>query len=387
MLLTVGLTPLTCGWFVALHPDAWPLIVAVNATIAAFAAIGYFALGSVASRRPEGVVFLVLLVVDLATVALATGYPALGLVAAGIVLVLPIVVALLIPWATRLHVAWLAIHVTVVVGYAALVTAPDRPGARLELLGLLAIAVLVSQVGHLSGLRHLVTTFTQLEQIKALNRQARRDRARLDSLNLALAESAATDALTGLGNRLALDAGLQLARSRMRRYGEQYGLMIMDLDHFKSINDERGHLAGDDVLRTVARAIREVLRPGDGVYRYGGEEFAVVMRVTQPTEARAAAERIRAALEGLQIAMVGNGPHGTLTTSVGITSVGPDDLGSDDEAWLAPADAALYRAKAAGRNRCETGEQGSVSSRTRTGASAADRRRQRMPEESVAARP
>ena len=357
MLLTGAMALLNSLWLVALHVDAALLILSINAAVAAIATMGYLALATVASRRPEAVIFVVLMAVDLATVVLALGFPALALVAAGYMLLLPIIVALLIPWATRAHVLWLMLHVTLVLGYSVLAPPPDRPGGRLELLGLLVVALLVSQLGHVSGLRHQVGAFIQVEQIKALNRQARRDRARLDSLNLALAESAATDALTGLGNRLALDAGLLMARSRIERQGERYGVLLMDLDHFKSINDERGHLGGDEVLRAVAGAVREVLRPGDQVYRYGGEEFVALIRVTQSSEAHAAAERIRRIVEGLQIATSGNGPHSVLTISVGLTTIGPEDVVADVATWLAPADAALYRAKADGRNRCETARQ------------------------------
>lgn len=381
MLLASGLALLNGAWLIALHPDAWPLILSINATVAAITTTGYLALATVAARRSEIVVFIVLVVVDLATVALALGYPALGLVAAGYMLLLPIIVALLIPWAPRTHVRWLALHVAVVVGYTLLAAAPDRPGGRLELFGLLVVALIVSHVGHVTGQRHQVLTFIQIEQIKALNRQARRDRTRLDSLNQALARSATTDALTGLENRLALDAGLQLTRSRIERQRERYGLLMMDLDHFKAINEERGHLGGDEVLRVVAQAIRERLRPGDRAFRYGGEEFVVVMRVAEPTEAHAAAERIRRAIEGLQIASTGNGPHGVLTVSVGVTTIGPDDLEFDDATWLAPADAALYRAKDRGRNRSETGRQRSPTARMRRGQSSpADRRPERGPE-------
>jgi diguanylate cyclase (GGDEF)-like protein len=387
LLLTGAMALLNSTWLVALHPEAALLILSINATVAAVATGGWVALATVAARRSEVVVFVVLIAVDLATVALAVGSPALALVAAGYMLLMPIIVALLIPWAPRTHVVWLAMHVALVLAYTLLAPAPDRPGARLELIGLLVVALLVSQLGHVSGLRHQAQTFIQVEEIKALNRQARRDRARLDSLNLALAESAATDALTGLGNRSALDAGLQLARSRMARQGERYGLMIIDLDHFKSINDERGHLGGDEVLRTVARAIREVLRPGDSAYRYGGEEFVVLIRVTRSTEAPAAAERIRLGVEGLQISSTGNAPYRVLTISVGVTTIGPDDLAADDRAWLAPADAALYRAKAAGRNRCETGLQRPASGRRRPRASSADRRPKRSPKQPVAAQP
>jgi diguanylate cyclase (GGDEF)-like protein len=379
MQLTGVVAVVNTVWLIAIHAEAWSVIIVVNAAVAAFAVTGYVALATAASRRPAVVVFIVLSAVDAATVALALIQPDLGLVAAGYVLLLPIVVALIIPWATKTHTTWLALHLIVVLLYALLGAAPDRPGGRLELLGLTALALFISQIGHVTELRHRVLTFLQVEHIKALNRQARRDRTRLDELNQALAESATTDALTGLGNRTALDAGFKLARSRIARQGERYALAILDLDHFKDINDERGHLAGDEVLRAVAAAIRGRLRPGDTAYRYGGEEFVVLMSVTQPAEALAAAERLRRAIEALQIARRGSASSGVLTVSVGVTTIGPSDLECEDAKWLAPADAALYLAKETGRNRCEAQAQPTASVRPAPQSPAGDPRSKRVP--------
>jgi diguanylate cyclase (GGDEF)-like protein len=253
-------------------------------------------------------------------------------------------------------VAWLGLHAAAVLGYTLFAPTASIPdGARDQLLGLVIVAIAISLAGHATGVRGRVAHFTQIQQIKGLNRQARRDQVRLDSLNADLETTAATDMLTGLGNRLALDAGLRLARSRIERQRESFGLLILDLDRFKAINDERGHLAGDEVLRTASEALRGVLRAGDSAYRYGGEEFVALIKLTQPPEAFAAAERIRTAIESLQIPNARNVPHGHLTTSVGVTTIGPLDLSADDESWLARADAALYRAKANGRNRAEAG--------------------------------
>ncbi|MGZ8515068.1 MAG: diguanylate cyclase, partial [Candidatus Limnocylindrales bacterium] len=354
MILAIGVAVLDGIWLVTFHFDAAGLILALNVTIAVVAAAGFLVLGSVARRRPEGVVFVTLVAVDAATVALGLGHSVLGFVAVGYLLLLPVVVSLVIPWATRIHVTWLGLHAAVVLGYTLFAPTASIPdGARDQLLGLLIVAIAVSQSGHVTGVRGRVSSFTQIQQIRALNRQARRDQARLDSLNAVLETTAATDMLTGLGNRLALDAGLRLARSRIQRQRESYGLLILDLDRFKAINDERGHLAGDEVLRAASEALRGVLRAGDSAYRYGGEEFVALILLTRPPEALAAAERIRTAIESLQIPNGGNAPYGHLTTSLGVTTIGPVDLSADDASWLARADAALYLAKTNGRNRAE----------------------------------
>ncbi len=356
MILAVLVALLGCLYHAPFHPDALQLIVGLNATIVVIAASGYLALATVAPRRPEVVVFTVLVAVDGATIALGLGHAALGLVAVGYLLLLPVIVSLLIPWSTAVHVRWLGLHANLVLGYALLAPSASVPsGARDQLFGLLVVAIAVSQSGHMKGLRGRVQNFTQIQEIRALNRGARRDQARLDRLLTTIAETAATDTLTGLGNRLALNAALKLARSRIERHHDCYGLLMLDLDRFKAINDERGHLAGDEVLRATSNAIRGVLRPGDTAFRYGGEEFVVILRLARHEEALTAAERIRRAIEDLEISSAGNIPFGHVTTSVGVTTVGPSDVSADDEVWLARADGALYRAKANGRNRCEVG--------------------------------
>lgn len=318
--------------------------------------VGLLALRTVARRRPEAVVFGTLVTVEAATIGLGLGHASLGLVAAGYLLLLPVIVSLVIPWATTVHVTWLALYGALALGYALFAPTSSIPaGGRDQLVGLLILALAVSQSGHITGLRGRASNFAQIQQIQALNRQARRDHAHLNALNEALATTAATDALTGLGNWLALDEGLRLARSRIERQGARHGLLILDLDRFKAINDERGHLAGDGVLTVVSDAMRGVLRAGDSAYRYGGEEFVVLMALTGPDEAFAAAERFRTAIEQLQIPNARNAPHGHLTASVGVATIGPADLAADDAAWLARADAALYRAKTNGRNRSELG--------------------------------
>lgn len=353
MVLVLVSAVINCIWLVSYHPAAFALVLGLNLSLAATAALAYLAIITVARRYPSAVAFGILLAVDAATLTLGVFQGEFGLIAAGYLLLLPTVVALVLPWATRTHITWLVLHATLVVGYSLFAPEAAQLGGRTALLGLLAVATLVSQFGHMSGLRARVVSFLQIEHIRGMNRHERRNQARLDRLNRILETSAKTDELTGLKNRLALRLDLSVARSRIERHGERYGVLMLDLDRFKAINDSLGHVAGDRVLRATADAVLKTLRPGDGAYRYGGEEFAVIMRVSQPQEAVQAAERIRRAVEGLAVPNPDNPPHALVTISIGVAAVGPSGLTESDDAWLARADVALYRAKAMGRNRCE----------------------------------
>ncbi len=159
-----------------------------------------------------------------------------------------------------------------------------------------------------------------------------------------------TDALTGAGNRLRLDEEVETLLSRAQRYGHKCSLAICDLDFFKSFNDELGHVAGDEVLRRVAEGMRGTLRASDTLYRYGGEEFVVLLIEQTVGEATRAMERMRAAIERLAIPSPATG--GALTISIGVAEVDPEADHTPDE-WIARADQALYEAKALGRNRVQ----------------------------------
>lgn len=153
-----------------------------------------------------------------------------------------------------------------------------------------------------------------------------------------------TDVLTGIGNRAALEDELAGLKERALRYGYRYSIAIADVDHFKEYNDALGHLAGDAALRTVAQAIRSQIRTSDGIFRYGGEEFVIVLPEQTVAEATAAMERVRR-----EIVRIGlPAPHGVLSASFGVAEL---DDGDTTESWLARADSALYVAKAGGRNR------------------------------------
>ncbi|HEX3986194.1 MAG TPA: GGDEF domain-containing protein [Acidobacteriaceae bacterium] len=160
---------------------------------------------------------------------------------------------------------------------------------------------------------------------------------------LDLSKMAQTDALTGLLNRRAFEEILRRELLRCERSGGGMGLMLIDLDYFKQVNDSLGHFAGDDVLRRIATALREGTRPSDVLARYGGEEFVVLLRNAALEEARVAAERIRE-----RIAAVGGLPGGVdLTASIGVAVSEPRETPTD---FLLRADEALYRSKREGRN-------------------------------------
>jgi two-component system cell cycle response regulator len=167
--------------------------------------------------------------------------------------------------------------------------------------------------------------------------------------NRRLEELAHTDPLTKALNRRALGERLAAEMERVRRYSTTMSVLLIDLDHFKLINDTHGHLAGDGVLVDVAELLQRVVRAVDVVARSGGEEFVVVLPETGGAGAEAFAERLRELIEG-QPFVASRGRAIRLTTSIGVSSF-PDFGVESVEDLLSKADQALYRAKSDGRNR------------------------------------
>ena len=165
----------------------------------------------------------------------------------------------------------------------------------------------------------------------------------------ALRREASRDGLTGLWNHKAILEILARELLRAERDREPVGVIMADLDHFKIINDTRGHAAGDDVLRIIASSMAAVVRPYDSVGRYGGEEFLIVAPGCGLAETGELAERVRSHIAVCSI-VVGGEAKVNVTLSLGIASGGS---ASDSEKLLHAADAALYHAKTAGRNRVE----------------------------------
>ena len=127
---------------------------------------------------------------------------------------------------------------------------------------------------------------------------------------------------------------------------------MIDIDHFKAYNDKYGHTAGDDVLGLVARRIQQETRPGDRLYRYGGEEFLVLLRDTGLKEGESIATRIACAITTLGLPHEGNQPWGVVTVSAGVAAIDPASTAASD--CVGDADAALYRSKRSGRNTVAT---------------------------------
>lgn len=172
-----------------------------------------------------------------------------------------------------------------------------------------------------------------------------RDVSHRKSIEFSLADAARTDALTGLGNRRVFEERLALAVAQANTGTEVGCLAVLDIDHFKRINDSHGHPAGDEVLRQVAQALRERVRANDTVARIGGEEFGLIFRDMDPTAAASLCERLREAVADLRVHA--GGAAITVTVSIGLARI----TGPNAADLLGATDAALYVAKRAGRNR------------------------------------
>ena len=168
----------------------------------------------------------------------------------------------------------------------------------------------------------------------------------------ALVELSSRDALTGLANRRAFELALGREVDRVARSGESALLLALDIDHFKRVNDSHGHAAGDQVIRAVASALVDSVRPMDLVARVGGEEFAIILPNCASTFGETVAERIRRRVERMPVAMGVSGVGGqqlSVTVSVG-GAFAPQWVRSTPTLWQERADQQLYLAKAQGRN-------------------------------------
>jgi diguanylate cyclase (GGDEF)-like protein len=186
--------------------------------------------------------------------------------------------------------------------------------------------------------------------LEATQRELEARQRELTTLNVLLGTQAVHDELTGLHNRRHFRAALDEVVAQARQDGSNVSLLLLDLDHFKTINDQHGHDVGDEVLKRVGATLLEAVRAGDSVCRYGGEEFAVILPNTSVDQACALGERIREAVAQLDVADL------RVTVSIGVSGSPP--LEPNPRRLVATADQHLYAAKRAGRNRVErsTGE-------------------------------
>jgi diguanylate cyclase (GGDEF)-like protein len=161
-----------------------------------------------------------------------------------------------------------------------------------------------------------------------------------------LRTQATIDPLTGCRNRRGFDELLATELARAKRHSRPLSLMIVDIDHFKRINDELGHDVGDQALKRIGNLLRSSFRVSDVACRYGGEEFAIVFPETTKSDALKLADRVRAAIEALE---PNNEVPRTMTVSMGVSAF-PED-GEDMAELFRSADQALYLAKSSGRNR------------------------------------
>jgi len=227
--------------------------------------------------------------------------------------------------------------------------------ATLFIIYIITVTAIVRHLG-----RQTLNLLISRDRMGQLIEEAENTNAQLAAANAKLERLANIDGLTGIANRRSFDASLARCWRQGLREPGPLSLLLLDIDHFKLFNDSRGHQAGDECLRQIARTVEQTARrPEDHVARYGGEEFVVILPDTDAAGATAVAERIRATIAALMI------PHplsgaGFVTASIGVATYRPRG-DQHPEIMLALADEALYEAKLAGRNRSRTA--------TRVGAS------------------
>jgi len=314
--------------------QAWPFLAVWTAGGAG--CLGLFLLSIRATQRSV-VPLTVLLTLAPAAALLVTATEPVALLAvsAGFTM-LPVAVPLFLAWTTALRTAWIMGY-AVLLGGLTLVTGFGHLDAlqRVDLASNVLIGAAIGWVGGELLERLRARTFDQQTELRRLNHELR--------------VGATTDSLTGLANRRQLEADLLwLSTARPGRLGTCAFLML-DLDRFKRLNDHLGHAVGDDALREVSAELRRVVRGSDTIYRYGGEEFLVIMPESSIDAATTAAERIRTAIADLRIASSSEPGASVLTISCGValSLVAREHWGT----VIAAADSALYQAKASGRNR------------------------------------
>jgi diguanylate cyclase (GGDEF)-like protein len=289
---------------------------------------------------PEPAVLTALLLVFASAIVEGRLGPQGGSAAVPYMAILIVGSGLFLPWSRRWHATWLG----AAMGLSALVVlvAPTRSFGADDPLGVLVAigaAALASGVGQVIARRRLSRMLEQQFELRRVGRYAQQQESRVEALNRELTRTARLDTVTGIGNRRALDETLaELA-------GRRLAAVLLDLDHFKAFNDRNGHLSGDAALARVGEILRATVRDRDLVFRYGGEEFLILLPGGDLAGAARLAERVRVAVE--QDARTG--PWG-LTVSAGV-AVADRFNSANPTQLLRRADRALYQAKRLGRNR------------------------------------
>lgn len=227
---------------------------------------------------------------------------------------------------------------------------PEGVNFRNELLQWIVLAIVMIDFSYIGGYisslrRNLRTSHSELKKtVESLNIS----RSELEKSLAIIQEIAIHDELTGFYNRRHLMELLENEKNRSLRGNTVFTIAMLDIDHFKKVNDTYGHQAGDEVLRRVSAAIKSTMRNTDFCGRYGGEEFVLVLIQTDLKEAMICGERMRTNIEKCQLPGVGDGLR--ITASIGLSQY---QMREEIDTMVARADRALYRAKGGGRNRVE----------------------------------
>ncbi len=259
---------------------------------------------------------------------------------------------LFLPWSQRWHLGGMVAAGAMAAAFAISPLADALPaGDSTNLVVAVVMSAATSVVGHGLWQARLRSMLEQHFALRHLSRYAQRQEAHVTELNRELNRVARRDSLTGVGNRLALDEAIaRLLDQGDRLRPMRFALILFDIDHFKAYNDEHGHLAGDAALGRLGEILRRATRGDDLAFRYGGEEFLLLLPEVDLTGAIAVGERVRsAATEDRDSGLP------PFTVSGGVALCDPAD-GRDPEPLLRRADAALYLAKRAGRNRISADE-------------------------------
>lgn len=242
---------------------------------------------------------------------------------------------------------FMTLSTVVIGGYALMIVMlyifkPDEIHLTLELLQWFSLTATFLQFSGLGGYISVLRG-----KVKENNKELAKRNSELEQALQRIEDLAMRDELTGVFNRRFLMETIRNERQRCERSGGAFTLCILDVDHFKHVNDRHGHLAGDRVLQEIARTASEALRQTDFFGRYGGEEFAMVLTGTMADGAIITAERVRRHIEALDFSAIS--PGFKVTVSIGIAD---SRSGEETAATFKRADDALYRAKEGGRNRC-----------------------------------